>query len=106
MGQSWKPSQQRPSPEILKKEDAQSARGFKIHYLPSLRRLDIGAPLLLEGPSSTFGRKVEFCKKEASWEPVNNWNPVWKIQFADVIVTDPFQLQRVVVLVRKKFILG
>ena len=50
--------------------------------------------------------KINFQKKETRWEPVNNWNPVWKIQFADVIVTDPFKLQRVVVLVRKKFILG
>ena len=29
----------------------------RIHYIPFLRRLDIGAPLLLEGRSSTFRRK-------------------------------------------------
>ena len=27
--------------------------------------------------------------------PVNNWNPIRKIQFADVFVTDPFKLQKV-----------
>ena len=28
-------------------------------------------------------------------KPVNNWNPIWKIQCADVFITDPFELKNI-----------